>query len=164
MDVTMESRRRRTHGTPYSFAALFEPDTVLPGQFFSARRRQLTGEERLALAIVEDAVKDATIRVDHPDWKERHLRTTALDWFRADDRAWLFSFVNICDVLNFDAGAVRAAVLAGTARADGPSVRVVAMRRQPGTNVCSPQRLTQKREWAQRRRDRERAERAQAQL
>ena len=92
---------------------------LLPGQITGGHRldAELSGERALMLAILEDAVR--CILQGHgrrpgrwaASYRLRALASDAAAWMRVDDRAWLFSFVNICDLLGFDADAVRARVL-----------------------------------------------------
>jgi hypothetical protein len=74
----------REHAVDERFSGLFQPDTLLPSQFFDRvrRRSEHEGERRLMIAVLEDAVEDP-------------------------DRSWLFSFQNICDVLDIDANYLR---------------------------------------------------------
>jgi hypothetical protein len=78
----------------------FDVGTLLPVQFRDVAIA-CTPERRLMVAVLEDAVVAATKGF-----------TDALDWFDADEEAWLFSFLGICDVLELDPEAVRAAVVA----------------------------------------------------
>ena len=73
------------------------PATVTPGQ----------GERRLLLAILEDAllIVQRDPRLLAPG--KRRLQRETRDWFVADDPYWPFSFLNVCDVLGFDAPKLR---------------------------------------------------------
>lgn len=74
--------------------------TAIPGQ----------GERRLLLAILEDAllIVQRDPRFLAPG--KRRLQRETRDWFVAEDPYWPFSFVNICDVLGFDATKLRSAL------------------------------------------------------
>ena len=115
---------------------------IMPGQIPGGRRLDgdVSGERALMLAILEDAAW-CIIRAR----QRRRLRYTirvlaedATSWVRAEDHAWPFSFVNICDVLGVDAGALRARLLSaelsympGFPGADGDQVVADARRRSP---------------------------------
>jgi hypothetical protein len=90
-------------------ASLFEPDVLLPAQFFAAFRREggLERERLLMLAVLEDAV-DCYQKYAHArDPRGRQLFEEARDWVVSTDRTWLFSFENICDTLEICADYVR---------------------------------------------------------
>lgn len=82
--------------------SLFQPDTLLPSQFFAAMRKKVPqeAEYRLILAILQDAVECFQKHLFSPDHKARQLFEDAEAWIVSDDRDWPFSFVNICEVLN----------------------------------------------------------------
>jgi hypothetical protein len=81
---------------------LFQPDTLLAEQYFEDRRGQWLGPEKgLVLAILEDAI--LTFQENHAatHGKEKRLFEDARAWlFNASDD-WVFSFENICHVLEF---------------------------------------------------------------
>jgi hypothetical protein len=90
-------------------ASLFEPDVLLPAQFFAAFRREggLERERLLMLAVLEDAV-DCYQKYAHArDPRGRQLFEESRDWVVSTDRSWLFSFENICDTLEICADYVR---------------------------------------------------------
>jgi hypothetical protein len=82
--------------------SLFQPDSLLPSQFFAAlkQRTQAFGERRLMVAILEDAVECFQKYFWHTDNRGRQLRTEAENWFLSDDDSWPFSFVNVCHALD----------------------------------------------------------------
>ncbi len=83
---------------------LFEPDALLPAQFYAAFRHgsAVRGEKHLMLAVLEDALdcfqKYAFARETHA----RQLFSEAYDWIHSDDREWPFSFANICETLEIN--------------------------------------------------------------
>jgi hypothetical protein len=83
-------------------ASLFQPDSLLPAQYFAALRQkaQACGERRLMIAILEDAVECFQKHLWATDSRSRHLRNEAEKWFLSDDASWPFSFVNICEALD----------------------------------------------------------------
>jgi len=90
-------------------AGLFEPDVLLPAQFFAAFRREggLERERLLMLAVLEDAI-DCYQKYAHArDPRGRQMYEEAREWVTSGDRVWLFSFENICDTLEINAEYVR---------------------------------------------------------
>jgi hypothetical protein len=90
-------------------AGLFEPDVLLPAQYFAAFRRSggLERERLLMLAVLEDAI-DCYQKYAHArDPRGRQIFDESREWVHSDDRAWLFSFENICDTLEINADYVR---------------------------------------------------------
>lgn len=76
-------------------------------QQFFAQERLNTGEKRLMFAVVEEAVSEF---LRHARSSERRLRRRflrTLDWFKAEDASWPFSFVNICQALEIDEDVIR---------------------------------------------------------
>src|SRR6267143_1058256 len=82
-------------------AGLFEPDVLLPAQFFAAFRREggLERERLLMLAVLEDAVDCYQ--------KYAHSRDPRGHQMYDEAREWLFSFENICDTLEISGEYVR---------------------------------------------------------
>src|SRR5256712_5276986 len=90
-------------------AGLFEPDVLLPAQYFAAFRREggLERERLLMLAVLEDAV-DCYQKYAHAREPRGRLIFDESDtWVTSTDRGWLFSFENICDTLEISAEYVR---------------------------------------------------------
>ena len=80
------------------------PETILQSQFLSERASpaRFSGEHRLALAILEDAIRIYC----NPEGSLRLRRETAL-WLISDDRSWCFSFERICEALGLEPECVR---------------------------------------------------------
>jgi hypothetical protein len=102
---------------------LFVPDTIVPAQFH--RRSTLhMGEVRLMHAVFEDALdclrrtpavvpaRTPTGRPSHAQ-SRRSIRQETIAWFESTDRSRVYAFENICDVLGFDADAIRQALHRG---------------------------------------------------
>jgi hypothetical protein len=88
---------------------LFEPDVLLPAQYFAAFRRSggLERERLLMLAVLEDAI-DCYQKYAHArDPRGRQIFEESREWVLSPDRAWLFSFENICETLEINADYVR---------------------------------------------------------
>lgn len=77
----------------------FTIECILPGQL-TGRCRPRTGEERLLLAVLEDA-----INCFFGDDRKGQMEATV--WFKERKADDTFSFENICAVLGFDAGWLR---------------------------------------------------------
>ncbi|HXJ36489.1 MAG TPA: hypothetical protein VMS22_20835 [Candidatus Eisenbacteria bacterium] len=109
---------------------LFQPDTLLPSQYFDRIRRRASfdGERRLMVAILEDAVDVYRKQVGARDRKRHQLFEDAEAWIESADKSWIFSFENICDVLGIEAAYVRKGLRAWKARAGGERGQVVAFR------------------------------------
>lgn len=89
--------------------SLFQPDTLLPAQYFETFRRKahLEPEKRVMLAVLEDAIACFQKYLTARDGKGKAIFRDAEAWIVEDDRDWLFSFTNICEVLGFDPQYVR---------------------------------------------------------
>jgi hypothetical protein len=79
-------------------------DIAIDGSGSSAALR--TGERRLLLAILEDAIR-TLLGSRHP----KHQRED-LDWLMSEDRTDPFTYLRICDALGIDAEWLRSRVLA----------------------------------------------------
>jgi hypothetical protein len=80
---------------------LFEPDAMLPAQFFATLRAKPPAgpEYLLAAAVLEDAIDCFQKHCEAPDSRMRRLYEDAEEWMASDDREWPFSYVNICELL-----------------------------------------------------------------
>jgi len=120
-DVTAEDRVQE----------LFQPDTLLPSQYFDRLRRRasIDGERRLMVAILEDAVDVYRKQAGAKDPRGQQMFEEAEAWIDDPDRTWLFSFQNICDVLDIDADYLRRGLRLWKQRAHAaPRGQVVALR------------------------------------
>lgn len=88
---------------------LFEPNTLLPSQFFTAlqRRSARTPEQRLMFAILFDAVSVYCRERDPATSKERRILRETQRWITSNDRTWVFSFLRVCEALDLDASYIR---------------------------------------------------------
>ena len=89
--------------------AIFEPDTLLPSQYAdrTGRRRLHEGEHRLMVAILEDAIDVYRKQAAARDTRKRHMFEDAETWIEDRNSTWIFSFENICAVLDLDPGYIR---------------------------------------------------------
>jgi hypothetical protein len=100
-------------------SGLFVPDTLLATQYFDRvrRRKDLTGEQRLMCAIIEDAVDVYQKHAAAADGLHRALFEDAERWIECEDRSWIYAFETICDYLGLDSAYVRRGLRAWKARA-----------------------------------------------
>ena len=113
--------KEREYAVDERVGELFQPDTLLPSQFFDRvrRRSEHDGERRLMIAVLEDAVDVYRKQAGSKDPRGEQLFQEAEAWIEDLDRAWLFSFQNICDVLDLDAEYLRRGLRALKQRAQG---------------------------------------------
>ena len=97
---------------------LFTPDTLVPSQFFDRLRRNTEhyGERRLMVAVLEDALDVYRKRCGFLDQRSQEMFLDAEAWINASDREWLFSFENICSVLDIEPDYIRRGLRAWRSR------------------------------------------------
>jgi hypothetical protein len=83
---------------------LFEPDALLPAQFYAAFRggSAVRGEKRLMLAVLQDALDCYQKYAFARDGHGRQLFGDADARITCEDRDWYFSFENICETLEIN--------------------------------------------------------------
>ena len=89
---------------------LFEPDTLLPTQFYAMFKNSQyrEPERRLMVAILEDAVSCLSTDLHGCNLRQRKQYEEAKAWVSMDDESeWIFSFKNICEVLGMDPSYLR---------------------------------------------------------
>jgi hypothetical protein len=93
---------------------LFEPDILLPIQYFAAlkRKRFSCGEHRLLVAILQDAIECFQKHLHARDSKRRQLYVEAEAWIGAEEDDGTFSFENVCDLLGMNPDYLRQGLLA----------------------------------------------------
>ena len=105
MAVSQVSRATQ-QSTDGAVAGLYETHAILPVQFFLQSATVRTGEQRLMAAVLEDAIGLYLKRTPPSTAKLRqtfqHVLQQTEYWLRSNDRASLFSFLRICEVLNLD--------------------------------------------------------------
>ena len=91
------------------FTGVLVPDTILPSQYFGALRgrTEMSGERRLMVAILEDALRCFQKHVGDQDPKGRQLFLEAEEWIMTDNATWFFSFPNVCSTLDLEPDYVR---------------------------------------------------------
>ena len=73
-------------------------------------RRKKSAPERLALAVVSQAVNDIALYHNTRYAWSRRVYRAAWRWIFSDDRVNTFSFINLCEALGLSPGNVRAGV------------------------------------------------------
>jgi hypothetical protein len=83
---------------------LFEPDALLPAQFYAAFRggSGVSGEKRLMLAVLQDALDCYQKYAFAKDSSGQQMFADADEWIADPDRSWYFSFENICEILEIN--------------------------------------------------------------
>ena len=89
--------------------SLDSADPVIFERFFYHAIRG--GEERLMLAVLQDAVGCFQENVLSQQPWEKKLFQEAEDWILAKNSDWFFSFENICETLQLDPGYIRRGLL-----------------------------------------------------
>jgi hypothetical protein len=79
-------------------------------QFEILRKRPLGQEQRLLLAVLEDAVHCFQTHLFAKKPHERQLFANAEAWINSTEADWFFSFENICELLGLQASALRGAL------------------------------------------------------
>ena len=79
---------------------LFEPDALLPAQFYAAFRggTAVRGEKRLMLAVLQDALDCFQKYAFARDVHGRQLFADAEEWIACDDRHWLLGREHLRDL------------------------------------------------------------------
>ena len=104
--------------TEYNRDELFQPDSMLPEQFFATLRSPgyaKRGEYLLVAAVLEDAIHCYKKYVHAQDREGRRLFEDARDWFTAERSAAAegvadpptLTFEYVCDVLGLDPAYLR---------------------------------------------------------
>jgi hypothetical protein len=92
---------------------LFEPDVLLPVQYFAAlkRKKYSCGEHRLLIAIMQDAIECFQKHIHARDSKRRQLYMDAELWVTDQSDDGPFSFDNVCDLLGMNPDYLRVGLL-----------------------------------------------------
>ncbi len=97
-----------------SVASLFQPDTVLPAQYLETvcRKTPLEAEQKLMLAVLEDAVSCFQKYFAARDKIGTSLFHEAEEWILLQGKGdWFFSFDYICETLELNPGYIREGLL-----------------------------------------------------
>ena len=122
---------------------VFQPDTLLPTQFFAKLRQKafVEGEKRLMAAVLSDAVDSYMKLAFATEPRSRQVYLDSESWiFQNESGPWFFSFLNICDVLGLDPDYIRDGLLKWKDRKQ-PMLRAAdAFRRAPRTARAGEER------------------------
>jgi hypothetical protein len=134
--MTMPASLIASHDT----GRLFEPDTILPTQFYALFKNSQSREpeRRLMVAILEDAVSCLLTDLQGSNLRQRKQYEEAKAWVTTDEESeWIFSFKNICEVLGMDPSYLRRGLIRPiTGSRVRTSSALVTMRR-PSRNLRS---------------------------
>lgn len=130
---------KRNESSEDRATGIFEPDTLLPSQFADRTgvRRVFDGERRLMVAILEDAIDVYRKQAAARETRKRHMFEDAERWIEDRDVTWIFSFENICAVLDLDADYIRRGLYAWRDRVRATPASSVVSLRPPETSVDS---------------------------
>jgi hypothetical protein len=112
--VAQNSQNPKSYPKPPSFYAdvsnIFEPDVVVPGQFYSADLGGLKdGERKLMAALLSDGVQSFISQVSSNDRNEGDDNSSdAQKWVNTVDKDYIFSFDCVCDCLGINPDYLRA--------------------------------------------------------
>ena len=88
--------------------ARFDPESILPQQFFAGGSgAMLSGEKRLMVAILGDAIATYLKYARSTAPKARGLFAEAREWIESRDQTWPFSFERICEALDVEPDRLR---------------------------------------------------------
>ncbi len=91
---------------------LFAAPAVDPGQVpVRARPQFVSGEMRLALAVLEEALRCALRHHASPLRRQREASREALAWMQCEDDEAPFTFVRLCQLFDLDPAWLRETVL-----------------------------------------------------
>jgi len=133
--MTMHASLIAIHDT----GKLFEPDTLLPTQFYAMFKNSQyrEPERRLMVAILEDAVSCVSTDLHRCNLRQRKQYEEAKAWVTTDEESeWIFSFKNICEVLGMDPSYLRRGLIRPITSSRTRSRSVIATRR-PSRNLRS---------------------------
>lgn len=119
-------------------ASLFQPDPLLPAQYFETFRRRgpIVPELRLMLAVLEDGIA-CFQKYGRAQYGSRsRLFHEASAWILERDSDCFFSFENICSALELDAHSIRRALKAERS-----------IKAKDGTTPRSPKKARRKRKY-----------------
>jgi hypothetical protein len=105
-NMTMPASLIAIHDT----GKLFEPDTIMPTQFYAMFKNSQyrEPERRLMVAVLEDAVSCLSTDLHRCNLRQRKQYEEAKAWVATDEESeWIFSFKNICEVLGMDPSYLR---------------------------------------------------------
>jgi len=110
-------------------------DPLLAAQFPDVPRHEAwSGEARLALAVVEDAILTVRLAAGVETPRARRLAADAWAWLTSRDTRDAFAFENLCDYLGLNAGWLRSGLHLAVAGAVGLPAPTAPVRRRDGAD------------------------------
>jgi len=98
----------RRHPNLINFGSIYEMDISDTVRWGNHHRSKLSsGERRLALAVLEDAIAAFKENIFGDMSQAKQLCDEARQWLWSDDEKWPYSFINICGVFNIEPSAIR---------------------------------------------------------
>ncbi len=101
------------------------PMNILPSQYYPISTAAYLPERRLMLAVLQDAVemylKNKGIASSR---RANRICREEEEWFQSTDATWLYSFENICCVLDLDAEGIRKALFRDDSTCRRPEIRL----------------------------------------
>jgi hypothetical protein len=109
-----------------SLPGKFEPDTLLPTQYYEIMRRRhsLEGERKLMFAVLEDAVECYLKNMNARPRKQRILFYEAQNWMYAKHKVGLFAFETLCEALGIEPVILREALESRRRMGQAGSIRL----------------------------------------
>ena len=103
------------------------PEAALPAQFDEIwhKTRAIRPERALVLAVMWEAVLDLDKYRFAQRRRQQRLYWEAYEWVTSDNRAWPFSFVNLCDAIGLTVEPVRKRLLGEMLPAWTPETTIV---------------------------------------
>lgn len=108
--VSIPPSGRGSTDSPSSRRSVWEQEILTPDQFaLPAResRAAWTGERRLLLAVLEEAVHTYCKYCQVRTRREKQLFGEVQEWIWSRDTHWLYAFESICSYLGFDPDSIR---------------------------------------------------------
>jgi hypothetical protein len=137
--MTMPASLLAMHDT----GKLFEPDAILPAQFYAMfkNNQYREPERRLMVAVLEDAVSCLLMNLRRCNLRQRKQYEEARRWVTVEEESeWIFSFRNICEVLGMDPSYLRRGLIRQTTGSRNHSHNaIVTTQRRPGSSRAASQ-------------------------
>jgi hypothetical protein len=86
-----------------AYSSFFEPDVVLPSQFFDLHDQGVSGGERkLMAALLSDGIEAYIAQQTTVQLSRRRNKIDASEWVDTIDHSYVFSFDNVCECLGIN--------------------------------------------------------------
>ncbi|HEY3306592.1 MAG TPA: hypothetical protein VGL70_23980 [Candidatus Binatia bacterium] len=134
-----------SRSTPEDMASLFQPDSLLPVQYFDNfhRKVQTEPEKRLMLAVLEDALACFQKHFSSRGGRGLRLFRETEEWIFRGDNSQPFSFTNICEVVGFDPEYVRQGLLKWRVKKIDDLSKIVFSQLEPKQNGTPVRKITE---------------------